>query len=50
MKAAVTGRYQNSGQVCAASKRFILEADIADAFTPQFVDARGGAEDGRPAR
>jgi succinate-semialdehyde dehydrogenase len=30
VKAAVTGRYQNSGQVCAASKRFILEAGIAE--------------------
>ncbi|STV46411.1 succinate-semialdehyde dehydrogenase [Klebsiella pneumoniae subsp. pneumoniae] len=50
VKAAVTGRYQNSGQVCAASKRFILEAGIAEAFTPQICRRRGSAEDGRPAR
>ena len=40
VKAAVTGRYQNSGQVCAASKRFILEAGIAEAFTRKFVDRK----------
>ncbi len=39
VKAAVTGRYQNSGQVCAASKRFILEAGIAEPSTRKFVDA-----------
>ncbi|WP_252964961.1 aldehyde dehydrogenase family protein, partial [Shigella sonnei] len=25
VKAAVAGRYQNTGQVCAAAKRFIIE-------------------------
>ncbi|RRA41059.1 aldehyde dehydrogenase family protein, partial [Cronobacter sakazakii] len=39
VKAAVAGRYQNTGQVCAASKRFIVEASIADAFTEKFVAA-----------
>lgn len=35
--AAVAGRFQNSGQVCAAAKRFIIEESIADAFTERFV-------------
>lgn len=42
VEAAVAGRYQNSGQVCAAAKRFIIEEGIADAFTGRFV-ARAGA-------
>ncbi|EGD9757235.1 aldehyde dehydrogenase, partial [Shigella flexneri] len=33
VKAAVAGRYQNTGQVCAAAKRFIIEEGIASAFT-----------------
>ncbi|WP_313752111.1 aldehyde dehydrogenase family protein [Mixta calida] len=39
VKAAVAGRYQNTGQVCAAAKRFIIERDIADAFSEKFVAA-----------
>lgn len=38
VKAAVAGRYQNTGQVCAAAKRFIVEQGVADAFTQRFVD------------
>ena len=48
VKAAVAGRYQNSGQVCAASKRFIVEAGIADAFTQKFVDAVAALKMGDP--
>ncbi|WP_108451964.1 aldehyde dehydrogenase family protein, partial [Klebsiella pneumoniae] len=48
VKAAVSGRYQNSGQVCAASKRFILEAGIAEAFTRKFVDAVAALKMGDP--
>ncbi len=48
VKAAVVGRYQNSGQVCAASKRFIVEADIADAFTKKFVAAVAALKMGDP--
>lgn len=39
VKAAVAGRYQNTGQVCAAAKRFIIEREIADAFSEKFVAA-----------
>ncbi len=48
VKAAVTGRYQNTGQVCAAAKRFIVEAGIADEFTRRFVDATEALKMGAP--
>ncbi|MEL0553431.1 MULTISPECIES: succinate-semialdehyde dehydrogenase [Enterobacteriaceae] len=48
VKAAVIGRYQNSGQVCAASKRFIVEAGIAEAFTSRFVAAVDALKMGDP--
>jgi succinate-semialdehyde dehydrogenase len=39
VKAAVIGRYQNTGQVCAAAKRLIVEQGIAQEFTRRFVEA-----------
>ena len=39
VKAAVIGRYQNTGQVCAAAKRLIVEQDIVGEFTRKFVEA-----------
>lgn len=48
VKAAVTGRYQNTGQVCAAAKRFIVEEGIADQFTALFVAAAAALEMGAP--
>lgn len=48
VKAAVAGRYQNTGQVCAAAKRFIVEAGIADAFTKKFVAAAQALAMGNP--
>jgi len=48
VKAAVTGRYQNTGQVCAAAKRFIIEAGIADEFTRRFVNATAALKMGAP--
>ncbi|CAH5873435.1 succinate-semialdehyde dehydrogenase [Enterobacter hormaechei] len=48
VNAAVAGRYQNTGQVCAAAKRFIVEAGVADAFTQRFVDAVKALEMGAP--
>ncbi|MFD2644298.1 aldehyde dehydrogenase family protein [Pseudomonas japonica] len=37
VKAAVIGRYQNTGQVCAAAKRLIVEEGVVQAFTEKFV-------------
>ncbi|AXF64835.1 succinate-semialdehyde dehydrogenase [Leclercia sp. W17] len=48
VKAAVTGRYQNTGQVCAAAKRFIVEAGVADAFSRRFVEAAAALKMGAP--
>ncbi|EOZ1475186.1 succinate-semialdehyde dehydrogenase [Enterobacter hormaechei] len=48
VNAAVAGRYQNTGQVCAAAKRFIVEAGVADAFTQRFVDAVKALKIGAP--
>ena len=39
VKAAVAGRYQNTGQVCAAAKRMIVEEGVLEAFTEKFVAA-----------
>lgn len=48
VKAAVAGRYQNTGQVCAAAKRFIIEEGIASAFTERFVSAAAALKMGDP--
>ena len=48
VKAAVAGRYQNTGQVCAAAKRFIVEEGVADAFTQRFVAAVVALKMGSP--
>lgn len=44
----VAGRYQNTGQVCAAAKRFIIEEGIASAFTERFVAAAAALKMGDP--
>ncbi|NLA01676.1 aldehyde dehydrogenase family protein, partial [Rhodococcus hoagii] len=48
VQAAVIGRYQNTGQVCAAAKRFIVEQSIAEAFTRKFVAATQALKVGNP--
>lgn len=48
VKAAVIGRYQNTGQVCAAAKRLIVEESIAEAFTAKFVEATRALTVGNP--
>lgn len=50
VKAAVAGRYQNTGQVCAAAKRFIVEVGIAETFTQRFVEAVSALKLGAPDR
>ncbi|KFA82461.1 succinate-semialdehyde dehydrogenase [Enterobacter sp. EGD-HP1] len=50
VKAAVAGRYQNTGQVCAAAKRFIVEKGIAETFTQRFVEAVSALNMGAPDR
>lgn len=49
VKAAVAGRFQNTGQVCAAAKRFIVEEGIAQAFTEKFVAGTQRMNMGDPA-
>jgi len=39
VQAGIQARFGNSGQVCIAAKRFILERPIADEFTRKFVEA-----------
>ncbi len=46
--AAVAGRYQNTGQVCAAAKRMIVEAGVLNAFTKKFVAATQALVTGDP--
>jgi succinate semialdehyde dehydrogenase (EC 1.2.1.16) len=48
VKAAVAGRYQNTGQVCAAAKRFIVEEGIAGRFTQRFVEMTAALKMGAP--
>lgn len=48
VKAAVIGRYQNTGQVCAAAKRLIVEESIVEAFTHKFVEATRQLKVGNP--
>ncbi|WP_312310686.1 aldehyde dehydrogenase family protein [Atlantibacter sp.] len=46
--AAVAGRFQNTGQVCAAAKRFIVEVGIASRFTARFVERAAALTIGSP--
>ncbi len=39
VKAATVGRFQNTGQICIAAKRIIVEASVAAAFEEKFVAA-----------
>lgn len=50
VETAVTARYQNSGQSCIATKRFILIDAIADAFLDRFRRKVEGLTVGDPAR
>lgn len=45
---AVTARVQNTGQSCIAAKRFIVHADVYDAFAERFVEAMKALRVGDP--
>ena len=47
-KIAVKARMLNTGQSCIAAKRFILEKEIADAFTTQFISELKKLKFGNP--
>jgi succinate-semialdehyde dehydrogenase/glutarate-semialdehyde dehydrogenase len=46
--AGVEGRLSNAGQVCTASKRFIVQKSVANAFTTGFVEGMKNAVMGDP--
>ncbi|MEU6803555.1 NADP-dependent succinic semialdehyde dehydrogenase [Streptomyces neyagawaensis] len=47
-RTAVTARAQNAGQSCIAAKRFIVHADVYDAFTERFVEGMRALKVGDP--
>jgi succinate-semialdehyde dehydrogenase/glutarate-semialdehyde dehydrogenase len=49
MENAVSARFQNNGQSCIASKRYIIHKDVAEAFTSQLVNAVSKLKMGDPA-
>ncbi len=48
VKNAVESRYQNTGQVCIAAKRFIVEESAMPAFTDLFVEKVKNLKTGNP--
>ncbi|HWL63437.1 MAG TPA: aldehyde dehydrogenase family protein [Steroidobacteraceae bacterium] len=46
--AGVRARFTNCGQVCLAAKRFIVEAQVAEAFTTKFAAAAAALRTGDP--
>ena len=50
VKAAMVGRFQNSGQICVAAKRIIVEASVLPAFTEKFVAAAKALKVGDPLK
>lgn len=48
VKAAVVGRFQNSGQICVAAKRIIVEESLLPEFTEKFVAAVKALKVGNP--
>ncbi|GAA2546684.1 NADP-dependent succinic semialdehyde dehydrogenase [Streptomyces levis] len=47
-KVAVTARVQNTGQSCIAAKRFIVHADVHDAFAEHFAEGMRALKVGDP--
>lgn len=50
VQAALVGRFQNTGQICIAAKRIILERPIAEEFTARFVEGAKALTLGDPMR
>lgn len=48
IETAVTARVQNNGQSCIAAKRFIVHAEVYDAFEERFTAAMAGLSVGDP--
>lgn len=48
VKAATVGRFQNTGQICIAAKRIIVEKSIANAFEEKYVNAVKALKIGNP--
>ncbi|MEU1308282.1 NADP-dependent succinic semialdehyde dehydrogenase [Streptomyces cinnamoneus] len=48
IRTAVTARVQNNGQSCIAAKRFIVHADVYDAFAERFTALMTGLSVGDP--
>ncbi|MFE6521439.1 NADP-dependent succinic semialdehyde dehydrogenase [Streptomyces sp. NPDC057794] len=47
-RVAVTARVQNTGQSCIAAKRFIVHADVYDAFAERFAEGMRALKVGDP--
>ncbi|WP_353174697.1 NAD-dependent succinate-semialdehyde dehydrogenase, partial [Paracandidimonas soli] len=47
-KAAVKARFSNTGQSCISSKRFIVDASVADQFVAAFCEAATTLKTGNP--
>jgi succinate-semialdehyde dehydrogenase / glutarate-semialdehyde dehydrogenase len=47
-RVAVTARVQNNGQSCIAAKRFIVHADVYDAFAERFAEGMRALKVGDP--
>jgi len=50
VEVGIAGRFQNSGQSCIASKRFIVVDAVYEEFEKKFVDAAGRLKMGDPAQ
>jgi len=48
-RSAVAARFQNNGQSCIAAKRFVVHADVYDAFVERFAARAGDLVAGDPA-
>jgi acyl-CoA reductase-like NAD-dependent aldehyde dehydrogenase len=48
VETAVTARFQNTGQSCIASKRFVVVEAVADEFETRFAEAAAGLRRGAP--